>query len=421
MLQRFTPFALALALCPAGCGISPPAPAAAPLGPALVHGIAQADSLVASAVGDGLAPGAVLLVARHGRPLHHRAYGFRQLFDAGGRLSEPPPMTTETIFDLASVTKVMATTMALMLLVDDGRVDLDAPVHRYLPDFRGARLDSIAIRHLLDHSSGLAQWQPLYYHAGTAQEAYARIRAMPLEWGVGEGRHYSDLGFMLLGYVVEEVSGERLDAFLRRRLYDPMGLRSIGFRPRAEAGVGPRGGVEVDFAATEHGNAYERRMVHDSAFGYRVPGDPHAWDGWRRHTLVGEVNDGNAWYAHGGIAGHAGLFSDAADLQALLDLLLNDGSYRGRRYLSAETVSAFLTLDDQGHFLGWMHPEWATPKAFAHGGFTGTWVMGVPEHGLSVVLLTNRQNAGTDARGFFSDLTRLQRAVARALGHALIS
>ena len=360
--------------------------------------------MVAAAVAQRLIPGAVLRVALGGRVVHERAYGVRQLHDDGIRpLPNPPPMRTSTVFDLASVTKVMATTMALMLLVDRGVVELDAPAWRYLPELRGPRFDSIQVRHLLTHSAGLAQWQPLYYHASTPAEAYARIRAMPLEWGVGEGRHYSDLGFMLLGYLVERVSGRPLDAFLRDALYRPLGLEATGFRPSPAEGRA--------FAATELGNRYERRMVYDTAFGYRVADDPRSWDGWRDYTLVAEVNDGNAWYAHGGVAGHAGLFSTAGELGTLLDLLLEGGTLDGRRILSPATIETFLTPEEHGHFLGWMHPPGTPPRTFAHGGFTGTWVGAVPEHRLSAVLLTNRQNMGPDERGYFPNLAPLQRAL----------
>lgn len=374
---------------------------------ALARGIAQADSMIAAAVGKRF-PGAVLLVAQHGRVLEERAFGHTQLFDDhGDALPAPPPMRTSTLFDLASVTKVMATTFAVMILTDRGRIDLDAPVYRYLPDFRGAHLDSITIRHLLSHSAGLAQWQPLYYHARNARETYDVIRHMPLEWGVGEGRHYSDLGFMLLGYIVERVSGQRLDAFLARELYEPLGLHATTFLPKAHGLTG--------FAATEWGNGYERHMVYDSTFGYRYRGDPTAWDGWRDYVLVGEVNDGNAWYANGGVAGHAGLFSTAAELRVLLDLLNQRGEYGGRRYLSARVVDAFLTRDRYDNYLGWMLPRGLPEGSFAHTGFTGTYVLGVPAYQLSVVLLTNRQNMGTDERGYFPNLAPLQEAVARAI------
>jgi CubicO group peptidase (beta-lactamase class C family) len=230
---------------------------------------------------------------------------------------------------------------------------------------------------------------------------------MPLEWGVGAGRHYSDLGFMLLGDIVERVSGEPLDAFVERELYRPLGLRSTTFGPKA------RGFTE--FAATEEGNGYERHMVYDSTFGYRYRGDPTAWNGWRQYVLRGEVNDGNAYYANGGVAGHAGLFSTGGDLRVLLDLLVGGGSLQGQRLLSEAVVSQFLTRDRFDNYLGWMRPRDMPDGSFMHTGFTGTYVMGVPKYRLSIVLLTNRQNMGADARGVFPNLTPLQSAVAQAI------
>ncbi|HEV7839492.1 MAG TPA: serine hydrolase domain-containing protein, partial [Gemmatimonadaceae bacterium] len=130
--------------------------------PDLARGIATADSLINASIGTVI-PGAVFLVARDGLVVHERAFGYAQLNDyAGRRLASPPPMRTSTMFDLASVTKVMATTLAVMRLADRGKIDVDAPVSRYLPDFHGPHLDSITVRHLLQHSSGLVQWQPLY-------------------------------------------------------------------------------------------------------------------------------------------------------------------------------------------------------------------------------------------------------------------
>jgi len=378
-------------------------------------------------------PGAVLLVIKDGRPVLERAYGWAQLYDYGAgqygdeggvseadtktaaigihRLGEPRAMTVETVFDLASLTKVLATTLAIMDLVGRGGLDLDAPVHRYLPEFRGAAKDSVTLRHLLTHRSGLPEWLPVYYHASDAEAAYAYIRDVPLQWGVGEGRHYSDLGFMLLGRVVEQVSGEPLDAYLATRFYRPLGLTSTGFQPRR-----PAGPAEMDrFAATSHGNPFERRIVHDSAFGYPIEGDPDAWNGWRRYTLVGEVNDGNAYYAFRGLAGHAGLFSTAGDLGVLLQLLLDRGSYSGWRYLVPEVVDAFLQPAGEGQALGWQVPDYAPAGSFTHTGFTGTFVLGAPERRLGFVLLINRQNVGVDARGYYPDVNPLRRAVAEAL------
>ena len=405
--SRFS-FAAVVITAAAGCGhgyTATKSPVALERG--LAGGIATADSLINASVRT-LIPGAVFLVAKDGLVVHERAFGYAQLNDyEGHRLASPPAMRTSTMFDLASVTKVMATTLATMLLVDRGKIDLDAPVSRYLPDFRGPHLDSITVRHLLSHSAGLVQWQPLYYHAANSAQTYAVIRDMPLEWGVGDARHYSDLGFMLLGYIVERVSGQSLDTFLDGELYRPLGLRSTTFNPKA------RGFTE--FAATEQGNVYERHMVYDSTFGYRYLGDPTAWNGWRQRVLVGEADDGNSYYANGGVAGHAGLFSTAADLRVLIDLLNNRGNYGGRQYIRPEIVDAFLTRDKYENYLGWQAPSSLPPGSFSHTGFTGTYVAGVPRYKLSIVLLTNRQNIGTNPRGYFPDVGPLQQAVSRAI------
>lgn len=382
-------------------------------------GLREADSLVAEAVEDGLIPGAVLLVSREGDVVLEQAYGLAQALvweeSKPEPLSPSRAMTVETVFDLASVTKVMATTMAIMLLVDRGQVSLNAPIGQYLPRFSAGERERITLRHLLTHTSGLAQWQPLYYKASTGQEALAAIVDMPLSWRVGEERHYSDLGFMVLGFLVEEISGLPLDRFMEDEIYRPLGLARTGF----DLPVGP-------FAATSHGNPFEHRMVHDTTFGYRYDGDPESWNGWRRYTLVGEVNDGNAHHAHGGVAGHAGLFSTAGELNRLLRVLLNGGSVPGGpgadaendagiRLFSSGTVNAFLTASIPGQALGWQTPSWAPAGSFSHTGFTGTFVMGVPEQELGVVLLTNRQNFGVDAQTRYPDLSSLQRKVVQAL------
>jgi CubicO group peptidase (beta-lactamase class C family) len=467
MTTRPIPFLLVL-VATSACARSPGTQRLAP-------GLHAADSLVAAWVEAGRVPGAVLLVSENGRTVLDKAYGWAQLYDYGrgqygdwpggpgsagmpavggvgpraeaGRDSAPPPgtathpgirrlahpvpMTTATVFDMASVTKVMATTFAVMILVDEGKLDLDAPLHTYLPDFRGKEKDAITLRLLLTHRAGLYQWQPIFYHAANEREAYAYIRDLPLEWKPGAGRHYSDLGFMLLGLVVERVSGRPLDAFVRDRLYRPLGLAHTGFRRMGGGGAGDasgRQGAEVGsptgrsssssagtFAATSHGNPYEFRMVHDTTFGYRYIGDPNAWSGWRRHTLVGEVNDGNAFHAFRGVAGHAGLFSTAGDLGVLLQVLLDRGEYGGRRYVSAQVVDTFMTPTGDGQALGWQVPTYAPAGSFDHTGFTGTYVLGVPARGLAVVLLTNRQNVGVDARTLYPDVGPLRRSVAEAI------
>lgn len=372
--------------------------------------IAFADSALADAISVERVPGAVLLVAQDGRVLHERAYGFAHLYGYGGvRLDEPEPMNPMHVFDLASLTKVMATTFGLMLLVDRGQIDLDAPVHAYLPEFRGPEKDRVQVRDLLTHGAGLYRWLPIYYHADTSAEAYEYIHGLPLAFPVGEQRQYSDLGFMLLGYIIERVSGSPLDAFLEQQLYAPLGLASTSFNP------GRREGIR--FAATSHGNPFERRMVADDDFGYQVDEDPERFQGWREYTLVGEVNDGNAYYAHGGVAGHAGLFSSAAELHTLLEVLLNGGVHEGERIVSEDVVSEFLRPQAFGNGLGWaMSAEVVglndmPAGTFAHSGFTGTYVLGVPQHRLAVVLLMNRQNVGVDAAGYYPDVDEIRRPI----------
>ncbi len=382
-------------------------------GAGLTRGLAIADSLISAGLGT-LTPGAVLVVAKDGRILHERAFGYSEPGQGSvetGQIyrvtSGARAMRTSTVFDLASVTKVMATTMAAMILVDRGQLKLGAPVYHYLPDFRGPHLDSIKVRHLLQHSSGLVQWQPLYYQASNKADTYRAIRDMPLGWGVGEGRHYSDLGFMLLGYIIEKITQRPLDSFVDRELYNPLGLRHTAFNPK-------RRGIS-EFAATELGNGYEHRMVYDSTFAYKYRGDPKSWDKWRNYTLVGETNDGNAFHANGGVAGHAGLFSTASELSVLLHLLNSKGVVNGRRFMRPGVIEEFLALDKYGHYLGWQQQQGLPRGSFMHTGFTGTYVFGVPKHGLSIVLLTNRQNLGTNAKGFFPDVGPLRIAVSSAI------
>jgi len=394
-------------------------------------GLLEADSIVREWVEAGRIPGAVLLVSRGGEVELLQAYGHAVAMtlregESGARpLERPIPMSTSTVFDLASVTKVMATTMAVMLLVDRGALDLDEPASRYLADFAVGGKADITLRHLLTHRSGLSQWQPTYYHATSADEAYAWIRDFPLQWPVGEGRHYSDLGFMVLGRVIESVTATSLDDFLARGLYASLGLVATGFTPvgsdaaSAGASVGARGASGAPgsdrFAATSHGNPFERRMVHEPAFGYPIDIDPESWSGWRSHTLSGEVNDGNAHHAFQGVAGHAGLFSAAEELRVLLQLLLNGGSYGGTRYVSSDVVDLFMQDSGDGQALGWQLPDYAPRGAFGHTGFTGTFVLGIPASNTSVVLLTNRQNFGVDEATQYPDVGPLQRAVTEAV------
>lgn len=372
--------------------------------------VSAVDSLIRKEIEAGNIPGAVIQVKKGDSLLHRAAYGYARKYSYGLEpLENPEPMTKKHLFDLASLTKVMATTFGIMLLVDGDLLRLDDPLYKYLPEFEQGEKAKITIRHLLTHTAGLAQWMPVYYHVSGRQERYDYIASLPLKWEAGEERHYSDLGFMLLGEVIKRVTGRRLDKFLREELYVPLNLYHTVYNPLG------KGFQKI--AATSHGNPFERQMVYDNDFGYKVDVDPDSWDGWRRYTLQGEVNDGNAWYASGGVAGHAGLFSTVSDLQELVDLLINRGSTGGARLISAEVVDTFLTKDKYGNGLGWamdeefISAEGSPAGTFGHTGFTGTNITVVPRDSLSIILLTNRQNVGRQKNGYYYDLGPLRQAI----------
>lgn len=368
------------------------------------------DSLIQQEIDAGNIPGAVVRIQQGDSILHRKAYGYAQLYEYGlKRLDEPEVMTEEHLFDLASLTKVTATTFGIMLLVAEGKIRLDDPVHKWLIGFDDEAKKKVTVRHLLSHSAGLYQWYPLYYKASNKEERYQLIADMPLKWPVGEGRHYSDFGFMLLGDIIEHISGQSIDAYLQENLYQPLNLQRTTFDPLKK-------GFD-QIAATSHGNPFEKYMVYDDSFGYEVDVDPDSWNGWREHTLRGEVNDGNAWYANGGIAGHAGLFSTADDLQKLAKLLLNKGQYKNKSLIPEAIIDTFLTKDRYGNALGWaMDKQFIAAKGspeqtYGHTGFTGTSIVIVPEYGLSIILLTNRQNVGVQESGYYYNLKSLRQGV----------
>jgi len=407
IFRSFTTAIVLLFSClSAGCNTPPDSPS--------VH-FSDTDSLIHEAVNEEGLPGAVLLVAQKEDILFHKAYGSAQKFAYKGiPLEHPVQMTTAHQFDLASLTKVLATTFGIMLLLDDGEIELDNSIKAYLPAFSGPSKDSVTVRHLLSHTAGLYPWKPTYYHATNRDETYAYISNLDLASPVGKQRAYSDLGFMLLGYIIESISDQPLDVFLHHRLYNPLGLTRTAFTPNA----GP-------FAATSHGNPFEKRMVADDSFGYVCDEDPESFTGWRLYTLKGEVNDGNAYHAHQGIAGHAGLFSTSEEIHALLTLLLNNGAWRNQQLIQSATVTEFLTPSQSGHGLGWAMAAPALPVtdppegSFGHTGFTGTFVVAIPEQDLSIVLLTNRQQTDVGQDGRYMSLTTLRKNVVAAILNAL--
>ena len=327
-----------------------------------------------SAVASGAAPGAVLGVSVAGQ---------RYVY-ATGRLTakEPAPAEPTTVYDLASLTKVIGLTTAVMLAVDDGKLELDAPVQRYVPAFQGAGKERVTIRLLLAHGSGLPAWRPLFRETETRQGAFDLADATPLSSPPGTADVYSDLGMIVLTQAVEAVYQERLDSLLARRIFQPLGMTSVEFLPAERGRIAP----------TE-------------------------FDRWRGRLLRGEVHDENAARMDG-VSGHAGLFGSAPDLLTFAEWVL--GLWAGtacRRVPTSPalpcgpTIQAFTRRQNlvPGSYrtLGWDTPSPASSagtllsaRSFGHTGFTGTSLWIDPEHRVAIVLLSNRVNPTRDTSGW---------------------
>jgi beta-N-acetylhexosaminidase len=339
------------------------------------------DHIVRAGILAGAAPGAAVAVGRHGRLVHLRGYG-RLGTDAG------ETVTDSTIYDLASLTKVIATTTAVMTLFDEGRIDLDAPVRRYLPEWGGSpEKRDVTLRNLLLHDSGLPAWAALARDVRGKHAFLERIAAMPLEYEPGTRTVYSDLGAILLGLIVERVTGTPLDVLAQERIFGPLGMRDTGFNPIWWLET------PILYANGDEEAAQLRERIAPSENGE---------SGLR--FAQGNVHDDNA-YALGGVAGHAGLFSSARDLAVFAQMILNGGSYGGRHIVDPATVRAFTTRQSSvsSRALGWDTPapgssagEWFSPRSYGHTGFTGTSIWIDPERDVFVILLTNRVNVSRD-------------------------
>jgi serine-type D-Ala-D-Ala carboxypeptidase len=373
------------------------------------------DSILQKAVENKLIPGAVIEIKK-GDNVYIKAFGFAERNDDQNKpLLHPVRMTSDCLFDLASLTKVVGTTTSIMLLVDRGVIKVDDRVGKYLPAFDMGEKKEITIRHLLTHTAGLITWYPLFYRAHNKQQAYKLIDDLPLAFPVGKSRHYSDLGFILLGEIIEKVSGMPLDQFDKKNVFIPLGMLHTTYKPLAS-------GRFSKFAATSHGNPYETRMVHDTSLGFVFPEiNPDQWNGWRTYTLRGEVNDGNAWYALNGVSGHAGLFSTVDDLQKLINMLMNKGRVGGKQLISEKTVNMFLKQDEFKNGLGWMMDpaepfmKDAPSGSFGHTGFTGTSIVVVPSLKVSVILLINRQNMGLLPSNYYYNPNPIRKTVFEAV------
>lgn len=324
------------------------------------------DRVLTDGIEAGIFPGAVVLVMRDGEVRKRASYGHSALYrDLHARCDAPITMTTRTIFDLASLTKVIATTASVLQLVDAGKLALDEPVGTYLEEFRRKDKAAVTLRHLLTHTSGLPADRPFYrrYHdAASIVAAAGRVRM------AGRPRElvlYSDLGFIALGAVVARVSGLPLDLYVAAHILEPLGMRDAGYLPAPS--------LRSRIAPTEY----------------------QSWRG----LVWGRVHDEKA-DAMGGVAGHAGLFATADDLAAYTRVLLDGGRHDAGCLMRPETLRQMFSVQTgtltPSRGLGWLcnDPSFmgalASPRTFGHTGFTGTSIVLDLEQRLSVILLTNR-------------------------------
>jgi uncharacterized protein YbbC (DUF1343 family)/CubicO group peptidase (beta-lactamase class C family) len=338
------------------------------------------DSLINAALAGGAAPGAAVVVGRHGQLVHGRGYG--RIDGAAGSAR----VTDSTRFDLASLTKVIATTTAAMILEEEGKLDLSKPVSHYLPEFNAPDKAAITVHHLLAHNGGFRSGAPLWREHDTLDAFIRAMNERPLAYLTGDSTIYSDWDLILTGAIVERLTGTTLDNFLQQRVWGPLGMRDTGFNPLA---TGP--------ATADTNCMFAFRPDHPLLPLIAVT----ELDTVYRKTVVrGVVHDENAC-ALRGVAGHAGLFSSARDLSTFARMMLSGGSLNGVRILRPTTIARWTARQGprSSRALGWDTPatgssagRFFSPRSFGHTGFTGTSIWLDPEKGIYVILLTNRVN-----------------------------
>ena len=342
--------------------------------------LALIDDVMRRGIAAGGFPGGAVIVGRHGAIVWERGYGTLDW------KTDTPVDAERTMYDVASLTKVVATTAATMVLVDRGKLRVDDRVRRSLPAFRGKGKNDVTLRDLLRHQSGLPAGRVLTRKGSGSAAARQLVLSTPLVRQAGSRSEYSDLGLDVLGFVVERASQQPLDRFLRRSVYDPLGINSTMFRP------GPP--LRTRIAPTE------------------AP------------LARGEVHDRSA-RALGGVAGHAGLFTTAGDLAVFAQVMLDHGAVAGRKVFADSTIAEFTRPGEGWRALGWETcsgggscGHYLSERAFGHTGFTGTSMWIDPERDLFVIVLTNwihgRPYGGTapvavlhDVRGDIADLAAL--------------
>jgi CubicO group peptidase (beta-lactamase class C family) len=321
----------------------------------------SARRVIATAVADRAFPGAYVVIGD--------SRGVLAEFGAGHLdWKKSPGPSRESVWDLASLTKIIATTTALAQLIERGAVSLDAPAQRYLPDWVGAGLESVTVRHLLTHASGLPSFRPYDSQTHNPDSLATLLFTTQLERRAGERMVYSDIGAFVMGRIIERVSGQRIDAYVAQHIAGPLRLRETRFNPPP---------------------SWRKRIA------------PTEFDSLRGGLVHGAVHDERAYYL-GGVAAHAGLFGSGRDLARFATMMLRGGTLDGARILRPETIAAFTAYADStfsNRALGWQKPAesaWAgrylSSRAYGHTGFTGTSIAIDPELDLYIILLSNRVN-----------------------------
>jgi uncharacterized protein YbbC (DUF1343 family)/CubicO group peptidase (beta-lactamase class C family) len=340
--------------------------------------LAQMDAVIEEAIANKKLPGAVVLVGRKGSIVWRKAYGARTIEPAREE------MTPDTIFDLASLTKVVATTTSIMILVERGKLRLSDPVSLHIPELKGEGRDRITIEHLLTHVSGYAPDFDLRERWTGYDEAIKRLIKEPLRNPPGTRFTYSDIGFITLGEVVARISGMPLDQFAQKNIFGPLRMLNTGFRPTPS--------LQTRIAPTEKRRG---QMSYLGDTGINAGAEGEVW-------LRGEVHDPTS-YRMNGVAGHAGLFSTADDLAIYCRMILNGGTYGGVRILAPLTVAEMtrprvVASNGATRGLGWdMNTTFSSNRgelfplgSFGHTGFTGTSMWLDPASEMFVVFLSNR-------------------------------
>ena len=329
----------------------------------------EIDGLLENAIDEKVMPGAVAFVARRGHIVKEEAYGYAAQYsdDEFTEMENPIPMSEDTIFDLASISKLFTTTAA-MTLYEDGAFQLDDPVAKYIPEFAANGKENVTIEQLMTHTSGFKPWIPLYTIEGNREDRLQYVFNYPLQAEPGTEYTYSDLNMITLGALVERWSGMRLDEYVKQEITEPLKMHDTMYNPPAE--------LKERIAATEY-------------------------QPWTNRGLVwGEVHDESAWSLDG-VAGHAGVFSTASDLAKFAHMFLMEGRYGGTRILKSSTVKLLTEnripeFPGDDHGLGWeLQQGWfmdalSESTTLGHTGYTGTSIVVSPTNQTIAILLTNR-------------------------------